>query len=113
MRRIERRMMVNDMAGLGKYIALLQENAPEAQALCQDILIGVTSFFRDPDAFGILADQVIPQLLAKRDPDGPLLIWHACCATGEEVYSMAMLVREYLNQRQLNVKVLIFATDID
>jgi len=113
MRRIERRMMVNDMAGIGKYISLLRENAQEAQALCQDILIGVTSFFRDPEAFAILAERILPQLLAKRDPDEPLRIWHACCATGEEVYSMAMLIREYLNEHQLNVKVLIFATDID
>jgi len=112
-RRIERRMAVNDIAGIGKYIALLRENAQEAQALCQDILIGVTSFFRDPEAFAILAGSVIPRLLADRDPDDPLRIWHACCATGEEVYSMAMLVREYLDERQLNAKVLIFATDID
>jgi len=113
MRRIERRMIVNDMSGIGKYISLLRENAQEAQALCQDILIGVTSFFRDPEAFAILSERILPRLLAKRDPDDPLRIWHACCATGEEVYSMAMLVREYLNEHQLNVKVLIFASDID
>ena len=113
MRRIERRMTVNDMSGIGKYIALLRERAQEAQALCQDILIGVTSFFRDPEAFAILTERIIPKLLEKRDPDEPLRIWHACCATGEEVYSMAMLVREYLDERQLNTKVLIFATDID
>jgi two-component system CheB/CheR fusion protein len=113
MRRIERRLAVNDMAGLGKYIALLEDNPREAQALCRDILIGVTSFFRDPDAFGILADRIIPRLLAQRDPGDPLRIWHACCATGEEVYSMAMLVREYLDRHRLDAKVLIFATDID
>lgn len=113
MRRIERRMMVNDVAGLGKYIALLRENAQEAQALCQDILIGVTSFFRDPAAFDILAEKILPQLFEKRDPDEPLRIWHACCASGEEVYSTAMLIREYLSEHQLTNKVLIFATDID
>jgi len=113
MRRIERRMMVNDISGLGKYISLLRKNAQEAQALCQDILIGVTSFFRDPAAFAILAEKILPRLLEKREPDEPLRIWHACCASGEEVYSMAILIREFLNEHRLNIKVLIFATDID
>jgi|GEM_PF-595819 len=112
-RRIERRMAVNDVAGIGKYIALLRTAPQEAHALCQDILIGVTSFFRDPEAFAILHREVFPQLLANRSPEEPLRVWHACCATGEEVYSMAMLIREYLDERKLNAKVLIFATDID
>ena len=113
LRRIERRMAVNDTGGIGKYIALLRENPQEAQALCQDILIGVTSFFRDPEAFEVLRREVIPRLFADRDPDDPVRIWHACCATGEEVYSAAILIREYLNERQLNTKVQLFATDID
>jgi two-component system CheB/CheR fusion protein len=113
MRRIERRMTVNDVSGIGKYIALLRENSQEAHALCQDILIGVTSFFRDPDAFATLRRDIIPQLFAGRDPDEPVRIWHACCATGEEVYSMAILIREYLDEERLGVKVQLFATDID
>jgi|GEM_PF-291311 len=112
-RRIERRMTVNDAAGIGKYIALLRESDQEAHALCQDILIGVTSFFRDPEAFDTLRREVIPRLFAERAPDDPVRIWHACCATGEEVYSMAMLVREYLDEHRLDAKVQIFATDID
>ena len=113
MRRIERRMAVNETAGLNKYIAFLRENEQEAHALAQDILIGVTSFFRDPEAFEMLRTTVIPQLFADRDPDDPVRIWHACCATGEEVYSMAFLIREYLDEKRLGAKVQLFATDID
>lgn len=112
-RRIERRMAVNDAAGIGKYIALLRKNHQEAHALCQDILIGVTGFFRDPEAFDTLRREVLPRLFADRDPDDPVRIWHTCCATGEEVYSMAMLVREYLDEHRLPARVQIFATDID
>jgi two-component system CheB/CheR fusion protein len=113
LRRIERRMAMNDTGGIGKYIALLRENPHEAHVLCQDILIGVTSFFRDPEAFDTLRREIIPRLFANRDPDDPVRIWHACCATGEEVYSMAMLIREYLDEHRLAVKVQLFATDID
>ncbi|MGZ5010126.1 MAG: PAS domain S-box protein [Methylobacter sp.] len=113
MRRIERRMAMNNVTGIEKYIVLLRENPQEAQALCQDILIGVTSFFRDPEAFAILRREVIPGLLANRVADEPLRVWHACCSTGEEVYSMAMLIKEYLDEHKLDTKVLIFATDID
>ncbi|GFE62850.1 PAS domain-containing protein [Geobacter sp. AOG2] len=112
-RRIERRMAVNDAAGIGKYIALLRKNHQEAHALCQDILIGVTGFFRDPEAFDTLRREVIPRLFADRDPDDPVRIWHTCCATGEEAYSMAMLIREYLDEHRLAARAQIFATDID
>jgi PAS domain S-box-containing protein len=113
LRRIERRMAVHETGGFGKYIALLREDPLEAKALCQDILIGVTSFFRDPEAFEVLRQEVIPRLFAERDPDEPVRIWHACCSTGEEVYSTAMLIREYLDEQRLDVKVKLFATDID
>jgi two-component system, chemotaxis family, CheB/CheR fusion protein len=112
-RRIERRMAVNDVAGMKKYIDLLEANEQEAQALGQEILIGVTSFFRDPDAFDVLRKEIIPRLFAGRAPDEPVRIWHACCASGEEVYSTAILIREYLNEQRLNVAVQFFATDID
>jgi two-component system CheB/CheR fusion protein len=113
LRRIERRMAVNEVGGVGKYVALLEENAQEAQALCQDILIGVTSFFRDSEAFEVLKREIIPRLFAGRDSDDPVRIWHACCATGEEVYSTAILIREYLDQQRMTAKVQFFATDID
>ncbi|HYS43099.1 MAG TPA: CheR family methyltransferase, partial [Geobacteraceae bacterium] len=113
MRRIERRMAVNEVGGIKKYIALLKVCPQEAQALCQDILIGVTSFFRDPDAFETLRRDIIPRLFANRGPDEPVRIWHACCATGEEVYSMAILIQEYLDRERISAKVQFFATDID
>jgi len=113
LRRIERRMLVSDVADIGGYLALLQDNPQEAHALGKDILIGVTSFFRDPEAFEELRKEVIPRLFADRDPEDTVRIWHACCATGEEAYSMAMLVREYLDEHKLCAKVQIFASDLD
>jgi two-component system CheB/CheR fusion protein len=113
LRRIERRMMVNEAGGLKKYIALLEQDPQEAQALCQEILIGVTSFFRDPEAFEILRNEIIPRLFAGRDPEDPVRIWHACCATGEEAYSVAMLIHEHLEKENRQSKMQIFATDID
>lgn len=113
MRRIERRMAVNESVGLRKYLAFLEQSPRECQILAQEILIGVTRFFRDPEAFDVIAGEIIPQLFADRNPDEPVRIWHACCATGEEAYSVAMLVREYLAREQLTAKVQIFATDID
>ena len=113
LRRIERRMTVNEAGGIRKYLAILEENPQEAQALCQEILIGVTSFFRDPEAFEVLRSEVIPRLFADRDPEVPVRIWHACCATGEEAYSVAMLIQEHLEKENLQTKVQIFATDID
>jgi two-component system CheB/CheR fusion protein len=113
LRRIERRMTVNEAGGLKKYLAILEGNPQEAQALCQEILIGVTSFFRDPEAFEFLRSDIIPRLFADRDPEDPVRIWHACCATGEEAYSVAMLIREHLEKENRQAKVQIFATDID
>ena len=89
MRRIERRMTVNESGGLRKYLALLEQDPHEARALAQEILIGVTGFFRDPEAFDSLRDEIIPTLFAGRNPEDPIRIWHACCATGEEAYSVA------------------------
>jgi two-component system CheB/CheR fusion protein len=113
LRRIERRMTVNNAGGIRKYLAILEENPHEAQALCQEILIGVTSFFRDPEAFELLRSEIVPRLFADRDPEDPVRIWHACCATGEEAYSVAMLIQEHLEKESRQARVQIFATDID
>jgi two-component system, chemotaxis family, CheB/CheR fusion protein len=113
LRRIERRMTVKEAGGIRKYLAILGENPKEAQALCQDFLIGVTSFFRDPEAFEFLQSEIIPRLFANRDAEEPVRIWHACCATGEEAYSVAILIQEYLEKENLQTRVQIFATDID
>lgn len=113
MRRIERRMAVNDIIELSDYIRFLKEKPEESKALFKEFLIGVTSYFRDPDAFEALEQQVIPKLFEERNPDEPLRIWLAGCATGEEAYSVAMLIREYSREHRIDVKVQIFATDID
>lgn len=113
LRRIERRMMLNDAVGIGRYLEVLKESDQEAQALYNDILIGVTSFFRDPEAFEYLRRKILPRLFAGRTPEEPVRIWHACCATGEEAYSMAMLVREYLEEEGQSARVQIFASDLD
>ncbi|MCM0084408.1 PAS domain-containing protein [Geomonas sp. Red32] len=113
LRRLHRRMTVNDVEVVAQYIDLLRENPTEAEALSQDILIGVTSFFRDPAAFDAIREQVLPQLFLGREPGRPVRIWHACCGTGEEAYSTAILVREFLAEHRLSANVQIFATDID
>lgn len=112
-RRIERRMAMNGIAGMGEYVARLRASGEESHALLRDLLIGVTSFFRNPEAFAALREEVVPRIFADRDPDDPVRIWHACCATGEEVYSTAIIIKEYLQAQRLNFKVQIFATDID
>jgi two-component system, chemotaxis family, CheB/CheR fusion protein len=106
-------MAANGATALADYHAILEKNPQEAQALCQELLIGVTRFFRDPEAFELLRSKIIPTLFANRDREEPVRIWHACCATGEEAYSVAMLILEHLDKENLQTKVQIFATDLD
>jgi two-component system, chemotaxis family, CheB/CheR fusion protein len=113
LRRIERRIAVHGLKQIDDYLTLLRESQEEAQPLSQEFLIGVTSFFRDPEAFAVVQTDVIPSIFANRDPEDPVRIWHPCCATGEEVYSTAILIKEYQREHTLDHKVLIFATDID
>jgi PAS domain S-box-containing protein len=113
LRRIERRIAANCLEGIDSYISFLEENEQEANNLCREFLIGVTSFFRDPEAFEVIDRDIIPRLFADRGPENPLRIWHACCSTGEEVYSMAILIREYLDKHGLDADLQVFATDID
>ena len=113
LRRIERRMVANGATTLSDYFAILEDNPGEAQTLCQELLIGVTRFFRDPEAFVLLGGKIIPTLFANRHTEDPIRIWHACCATGEEAYSVAMLILEHLEKKNLRAKVQIFATDLD
>lgn len=112
-RRIERRMAMNNAREVADYLALLNANPQEAHDLCREFLIGVTGFFRDPEAFAILGRDVIPRLFAGRNADDPVRIWHPCCSTGEEAYSMAILIREYLESQNRTAEVLIFASDLD
>ena len=114
-RRIERRMAMgagsmHDMAG---YLAFLEANPVELEVLAKDLLINVTSFFRDPKVFDYLARTTIPELVRTHVNDQPLRIWIAGCSTGEETYSLAMLLREEITASKRNVKLQIFASDVD
>jgi len=110
-RRIKRRMASHNLNKVDKYYRLLKGNAAEVNLLANDFLISVTSFFRDPDAFKIIEETIIPAIIKKNNTE-VLKIWVAGCATGEEAYSMAILVKEYLNQHPKNIEVKIFASDI-
>ncbi|MCH1983009.1 ATP-binding protein [Ruminococcus sp. OA3] len=109
-RRIERRIAINKFAGIEEYIDHLLSSEEEKRLLCSDLLIGVTSFFRDEAAFRSLGEQVLSVLLrAKRS----VRIWSIACSTGEEAYSIAIMVCEYMERLKCNVDVKIFATDTD
>lgn len=113
LRRIDRRMKANGLTDVDGYVRLLDVSLDEAQALSRDFCIGVTVFFRDPEAFEILRRDVIPKLFANRTSDDPVRIWDTCCATGEETYSLAMLIQEYLAEKCSGVEAKLFATDLD
>jgi two-component system CheB/CheR fusion protein len=112
-RRVQRRMQVIQTTKLEDYVEQLQKDPDEVRALFRDLLIGVTSFFRDPAAFRSLEGLVIPQLFEGRGADEEVRVWVTGCSTGEEAYSIAMLLREYLDNLQGAPKVKVFATDID
>jgi two-component system, chemotaxis family, CheB/CheR fusion protein len=111
-RRIARRMAVRHVDTLDEYAHRLEGDAVEAAALYEDCLISVTSFFRDPEVFQALSDQVLPLLLKDRPPDAALRVWVPGCATGEEVYSIAMCLLERTAELSRNPSLQIFATDL-
>ncbi len=112
-RRVQRRMQVVQLASVEDYIGLLRKDPREIDLLFRDLLIGVTHFFRDRRAFTALATDVIPKLVEGKTAEDQLRVWVPGCATGEEAYSLAMLIREALAKRDVAPKVSIFATDID
>ena len=112
-RRIERRMAVHQIEKLSDYVRRLKESPPEVEALFRELLIGVTSFFRDPEVFEALATQLLPRLLARKGVDSVIRVWVAGCSTGEEAYSIAILLREKLDALDSQLRVQVFATDID
>jgi two-component system CheB/CheR fusion protein len=112
-RRIERRMLQNDIKDTGTYIRYLKEKPGEVHALFKELLINVTSFFRDPEAFSILEEKILPQLCQDKPEGSVLRVWVAGCATGEEGYSIAILLRELMNDLQKEFKVQIYCTDLD
>jgi two-component system CheB/CheR fusion protein len=112
-RRIERRMAVHQVKTMDDYVKYLQQSPAEVEALFRDLLIGVTSFFRDPEAFKALEEQIIPKLLAGRPGDETIRVWSPGCSTGEEAYSIAILLAERREATTQNFRVQLFATDID
>ncbi|MDE2487082.1 MAG: PAS domain-containing protein [Alphaproteobacteria bacterium] len=113
LRRIQRRMQVVHLDTIAAYIDRLRADSTEVQHLFQDLLIGVTQFFRDPAEFEVLEREVIPKLFEGRGADDRLRIWVLGCATGEEAYSLAILVREQMARMEVAPHIQIFATDID
>ncbi|MBZ0265007.1 PAS domain-containing protein [bacterium] len=112
-RRIERRMAVQQIKLLKEYVSFLQHNPVEVEALFNDLLIGVTSFFRDTDAFTVLEKKVIPQLFASKPLGSYIRVWTPGCSTGEEAYSIAMLLQEHIDELKKTYLLQVFATDID
>ncbi len=111
-RRIERQMMLHKIKSLSAYADFLVAKPKEINVLCADILIHVTSFFRDPQAFEALKTEVFPKLLKSREPGTPLRIWVPGCSTGEEAYSIAICLFEFLGEKTFSTPIQIFATDL-
>ncbi|MFO8019000.1 MAG: CheR family methyltransferase [Promethearchaeia archaeon] len=110
-RRISKRMAVNNIAQIKEYAQYLKHHPTEIRDLFSEILIGVTEFFRDKSTFEKLKDLVIPKIVSNKDKNDKIRIWIVGCSTGEEAYSIAILLKEYLDKKQKNNKVMIFASD--
>jgi two-component system CheB/CheR fusion protein len=112
-RRILRRMILNKQTDLKQYRQFVEATPGEAEALYQDLLISVTSFFRNPEVFEALKERVFPEVLRHRDSDETVRVWVYGCSTGEEAYSIAMTFVEYCRSRDIDVPLQIFATDVN
>lgn len=112
-RRIERRMAIGHIDSLQDYAKHLQQTPSEIDALFNDLLIGVTNFFRDPEAFAFLKEHIIPKMLSLKPSGSTIRVWTTGCSTGEEAYSIAILLKECMEEMKQNFAVQIFATDID
>jgi two-component system CheB/CheR fusion protein len=112
-RRIERRMALQQVDGLEAYLSYLQRTPAEVESLFHELLINVTRFFRDPEVFAVVEETVVPKLLEGREPGSAVRIWVPGCSSGEEAYSLAILLAERMDSLQPGHAVQIFATDID
>ena len=111
-RRIARRMMLHKIESLATYVRFLKQTPNEMDALYQDLLINVTSFFREPEVFEALKKRVFPRLLKNPPPQTPIRVWVPGCSTGEEAYSIVIALLEFLGNKGASVPVQVFATDI-
>lgn len=112
-RRVTRRMVLNKFEKLRDYGAMLKTNSQEVDALFDDFLINVTSFFRDPAFYEVLVKKIFPAIIREWKPGDPIRIWVAGCATGEEAYSIAICLIEFLEKKKLTIPIQIFASDLD
>jgi two-component system CheB/CheR fusion protein len=112
-RRIERRMALHDIEKLVDYVRYLERSPDEVDDLFKELLIGVTRFFRDPEAFEALALKVLPELLATKEDGGVFRVWVPGCSSGEEAYSLAILLTEVIKKYNKHLAIQIFASDID
>ncbi|BBZ37995.1 CheR family methyltransferase [Mycobacterium conspicuum] len=113
MRRVQHRMDQAGCTSFEEYLDVLQASSDEFASLFNTILINVTAFFRDPDAWDFISAEVIPRLLAERGPNDPVRVWSAGCASGQEAYTLAMLLAEALGPEAFRQRVKIYATDVD
>ena len=111
-RRIQRRLTVQRVEALEDYLKQLEKDPEEVLALFRDILIHVTNFFREPESFAALQAQVFPELLKNRTPDEPIRVWVPGCSTGEEAYSLAISLVEFLGDKPDRTAIQIFGTDV-
>jgi two-component system CheB/CheR fusion protein len=112
-RRIMRRMVLRKINLVSDYVKFLQESTDEIEALFGDLLISVTGFFRDPSAFQTLQKKIFPRLVKNRPDDAPVRIWTCGCSTGEEAYSLAIAISEFMEKSRKRYPVQIFASDIN
>jgi two-component system CheB/CheR fusion protein len=112
-RRIERRMAIHQIETMDGYVKYLQQMPTDIEALFRDLLIGVTKFFRDPEVFKALEEKIIPKLFIDKTADAVIRVWSPGCSTGEEAYSLAILLQEHLEVLKQRFQVQVFATDID
>ena len=112
-RRIERRMNVQQIDKMENYVKYLQQNTEEFEILFKELLIGVTNFFRDSEAFKVLKEIALPHLLQDKPNDYTIRVWVPGCSSGEEAYSIAILLRECIEQLKKHISIQVFGTDID
>jgi two-component system, chemotaxis family, CheB/CheR fusion protein len=112
-RRIERRMALHQLDSHAAYVRFLEQSPTEVNTLFRELLIGVTNFFRDPEAFESLQERVIPAIFGNKQSGDTIRVWIPACSTGEEAYSIAILLQEHLSQLAVDIRVQVFATDID
>jgi two-component system CheB/CheR fusion protein len=113
LRRIQRRMDIHKIEGVSHYLRYLEGNENEVKTLFKELLIGVTAFFREPEAFEVLRTRIIPMLLKDKPYNYNLRMWVPGCATGEEAYSLAIVLKECMDEMKSEFSVQVFATDID